>query len=292
MYCQVPATRGCAVLGAEVARGDLQQLLPEGPFHWHALLPDGTLVRSAAVADPRQELQLLITSPGGQISRYQAREVAGQKVPGWVRTGTDGQREWVADEEALGALRAVAKAAAEVKAREAAEAAAQAAAAAEAAAAAAAAEAGKKGGKGAKGALAKSGSKERAASGSGVRPVSGAGTAGKDVAAAGSGEGGMAMVLEEGGEDGSAAAEAGGEAAGVLGVEGALVMPEDPLRVAQLQDPDTEAVVYTREDLLMLVAYADGSTLLQVSISADKLAGLNLGFVVPATSLAGLCPVQ
>jgi hypothetical protein len=174
----------------------------------------------------------------------------------------------VADEEALEALRAVAKAAAEAKARAAAEAAAQAAAAAEAAAAAAAAEAGKKGGKGAKVPLAKSGSKERAASGNGARPASGAAVAGKDTGAgSGSGDGSIGTVPEEGGDAGDVPEEAGGFPAEELGSEGLLVVPEQPLRVAQLRDPDTEAVVYTREDLLMLVEYADGSTLLQVRSS-------------------------
>lgn len=258
------------VLGAPLASGHLDGQLPDGPFAWHTLLPDGTLMKADASGGPPAKQSaapvgideiltcstaagITILHPDGSTSRQQQEHVVladGSAVTaaGWLHSSTGGQLTWTIDQVALERLKsAAALAAAEASA--AAEAAAAAAAAAEEAAAAEAAS--KKGGKGDK---ARALDKQR----------SGAKSHGS--AAFGSAAGDGAVVAGAGSPSSITSTSTHESLQSVLQqLELLEPISKGHIRAACLTDPDTRAVVSTREDHVMVVSYTDGSKLLQVS---------------------------
>jgi len=195
-----------------------------------------------------------ILHPDGSMSRQQQGAVilgAGNvvKAAGWRRISSTGSQTWALDGSALQRMQdaaATASKQAEAAAAAAAEAAAAAAAAAEAAAAAAAAEASSKKGK--------AGQKPAAKASAAATAAPGDSKTSADVAAAA-----------------PAPNAAGAADTSVLMVKAAQLQevvqhlqalaPEElgHIRAAQLTDPDTQALVVTREDHLLAVNYPDGS---------------------------------
>jgi hypothetical protein len=175
------------------------------------------------------------------------------RVPGWLLTSPQGDRSWTADAAAVERLQA------DLAAAE--EAALVAAAAAEVAAAAAAAAAAetptRKGPKDRSKAISKQGGA------SSKRPeLHSAAAAGADAASS---------AADAAAGDGSSSTAPPLDAAGVAAVRGALQQLQEAqpvcqgsIRAVQLTDPDTQAVVTTREDHLLLVSYTDASRLVQV----------------------------
>jgi hypothetical protein len=263
------------VLGALLATGTLQAQVPASTSAWHAVLPNGTLIKAAApdrAATPAgSSYTTTILHPDGSCSQQQQQELtlAGvgvsmkQRVAGWLRTSPDGEQVWALDTVALQNLRTdLAKTAEEA-------AAAGAAAAAEAAAAAAAAEStGKKGSKGTKKSqLDKQASskipnaKQRANEQPQQQPEQAVSAAAAAAAAVtGSAEPGSTPGLADAGH---VAAAAAAEAV-LLDLERQPPQSMGSIRAVRLTDADTGAVVTTREDHLLIVDYPDGSKLLQV----------------------------
>jgi hypothetical protein len=268
---QVLQSSGVSVLGAPLAAGQLDTQLMVGPFAWHAVLADGTLVKAAAAAAAAathsaadsgvlqqcgSSSRLAILHPDGSTSAQHALQVQPQgtaippvAVDGWLLTTPQGEQSWTADAAALERLEA------DLVAAE--EAAIAAAAAAEAAAAAAAVAAesptGKKGSKGEKD-RAKAISKHGGISTK--RPEQPGGTADAEAASAAEGAAQAGTQLDE-------------QAIAAIRDALAELLQQQPvsqgrIRAACLTDPDTRAVVTTREDHLLLIEYADGSKLLQV----------------------------
>jgi hypothetical protein len=275
---------GVDVLGAPLAARKLQAAVAASASRWHAVLPDGTLIKASPNADSAAAAAAhsaagstgqCVTAGGascrattvlhtdGSISQHHALELplAGvdgelrQEVAGWLRTGPDGEQTWVVDTVALQDLRAnLAKAAEEA-------AVAAAAMAAEAAAAAAAAETtGKKGGKGDKKGLGKTVSSKQAAKQQQQQQQQQQDPAGP-AAEAGAGGGGNSSSTAT--ESVHAQAAAAAEAA-LHELEHQPPQCMGSIRAVQLTDADTQAVVTTREDHLLIVDYPDGSRLLQV----------------------------
>lgn len=270
---QVMHVSGVDVLGAPIAAGSLDPALLDGPFAWHALLPDGTLVKASLTAasttklgktattaaalgdDSVKDLMVSLLHPDGSMSSQQLGIVdvpdgESMPIPGWLRTSLNGHKTWVVDSTALGELKAAAtKAAAEAAA--AAQAAAAAAAAEAAAAEAAAANKKVKGGD--KKAL----EKQKSA----APPAATAVSNGVDAAAVSQGAttaSGSSCLT------GTAAIEAK-----VQYLEQLEPQPRGSIRTAVLTDPDTRAVVVNREDHLMMINYVGGSRLLQVRNYAE-----------------------
>jgi hypothetical protein len=264
------------VLGALSAAGTLQAQVPASTLAWHAVLPNGTLIKAAApdraATTAGSSYTTTILHPDGSCSQQQQQELtlAGvgvsmkQRVAGWLRTSPDGEQVWALDTVALQNLRTdLAKTAEEA-------AAAGAAAAAEAAAAAAAAEStGKKGSKGTKKSqLDKQASskipnaKQRANEQPQQQPGQAVSAAAAAAAAAvtGSAEPGSTPRLAD---TGHVAAAAAAEAV-LLDLERQPPQSMGSIRAVRLTDADTGAVVTTREDHLLIVDYPDGSKLLQV----------------------------
>lgn len=263
------------VLGAPLAAGTLQGQVPASTSAWHAVLPNGTLIKGAAAAAHdaaaaadgantrcagREAATIL--HPDGTVSQQQQQDltlagVAGdmkQQVAGWLRTTPQGEKVWVVDTVALQNLRSSLATAAE-------EAAAAAAAAAEAAAAAAAAEStGKKGGKGSK---SKALDKQASSKTPSAKHKEQQQQAQEQTAAAAAGaaeQGGTPRVSEvEHPQSAAAVAEAA-----LLDFEQQPPQSMGNIRAVRLTDADTGAVVTTREDYLLIVDYPDGSRLLQV----------------------------
>jgi hypothetical protein len=271
---------GVNVLGAPLAAGSLQAKVSASTSALHALLPNGTLIKAAAAAGGASTAEpeaLTILHPDGTVSQQQQQDltlagVAGdlkQRVAGWLRTSPHGEQSWAVDVEALQHLRAS-------LAQAAAEATTAAATAAEAAAAAAAeAVTGKKGSKGSKKDLHKqASSKPPSAKHSAQQqqqqqqqqPQHEQATAAAAAAGTGSPDPG---ATPRGGEaqHTQQAAAAAAEAA-LQDLEQQPPQSMGSIRAVRLTDADTQAVVTTREDHLLLVDYPDGSRLLQVCLIA------------------------
>lgn len=249
LFCRLQTVHsaGVEVPGAPVAAGQLDAGLVDGPFAWHALLPGGTLIKAEVSAESAAQTTVdglrTIMHPDGSMSKQQQGAVelpdgSSLTAAGWLHTDLEGNMTWVLD---AGALEDLEKAA--VKA------AADAAAAAEAAAATAAAEAA---------AAEAAAAKKVGAKGGDKRALDKQKSASPAAIAAGS--------------DGVSAAAAAGSAADPAAMHGMLdklatMEPQEKgsIRAAKLTDPDTQAVVVTREDHLMVVNYAGGNRLLQVN---------------------------
>lgn len=275
------------VLGASLAAGSLTAQVAASASAWHAVLPDGTLIKAAAVpraggsvapcaqhtswssaerdADKARQPQGLATvlHPDGQVSQQHHLELPLQigmaaadptrhEVAGWLRKTPQGEQTWVVDAAALQGLKHSLNRAAQ----EAAEA--VAAAAAEAAAAAAAAEPpSKKGTKGDKKALGKQGSSHPGKQAQEQAPPA---TPAGPVAA----DGACSMGLGSSSSGGEQLHTAAAIDAALQGLEQQPPQTMGSIRAVQLTDADTGAVVTTREDHLLIVDYPDGSRLLQV----------------------------
>lgn len=278
---QVVQATGVDVLGAPLAAGKLQAAVAASASQWHAVLPDGTLIKASAdAAAGAISAARSATGPTGQcltagaaasgcratsvlhtdgsVSQHHKLELPlvgvdgelRQEVDGWLRTGPDGEQTWVVDTVALQDLWAnLAKAAEEA-------AVAAAAMAAEAAEAAAAAETtGKKGSKDKKGLGKTVSSKQAAKQQQQQQQQDPAGPA----AEAAAGSSGNSTAADSVHVQAAAAAEAA-----LHELEHQAPQFMGSIRAVQLTDADTRAVVTTREDHLLIVDYPDGSRLLQV----------------------------
>lgn len=279
-YVQTLHSSGVDVLGAPIAAGSLAPNLLDGPFAWRALLPDGTLIKSAVTAGSAARPDtspvaaqgdgvISIMHPDGSMSRQQPGAVEltdGTSITaaGWLHTSVDGHQSWQLDAGGVEDLKATAaKAAAD--AATAAEAAANAAAAEAAAAELAAAS--KKGGKSAD---------KRALDKQKTIPAP---STGADAAACGA--------------NGAALATGAGADPAALHTMLESLQDQEPqerasiIRTAKLTDPDTQAVVVTREDHLMVVNYVGGNRLLQVRRAPVSFWNATMGYCARGCASGG-----